>query len=101
MAKKSAVERNNRVKKLASKYANRRASLKAQVMDKTKSPEERFEAVLKMAQLPKNSAKERIRNRCELTGRPRGVYRKFKMARNMLRDLSLQGQVPGVVKSSW
>ena len=54
-----------------------------------------------MAQLPKNSAKERIRNRCELTGRPRGVYRKFKMARNMLRDLSLQGQVPGVVKSSW
>ena len=101
MAKKSSIEKNNRRKKLAKKYAGRRSRLKAIVMDKTKPVEERFAAVLKLAELPRNSAKVRIRNRCELTGRPRAFYRKMKLCRNQLRELASQGLIPGMTKSSW
>jgi small subunit ribosomal protein S14 len=101
MAKKSAVEKNNRRRKLAAQQAAKRARLKAVAMDRSLPIEERFAAQLKMQQLPKNGAKERVRNRCELTGRPRGVYRKFKLSRIGLRDLGSTGQIPGVVKSSW
>jgi small subunit ribosomal protein S14 len=86
---------------LTAKDADRRAQLKAVVMDRTSSPEERFEAVLKLATLSRNGAKVRVRNRCEVTGRPRAVYRKFKLGRVMLRDLASRGQIPGMVKSSW
>jgi len=101
MAKISAVERNKKRARMAKQYANRRARLKAAVMNRDATPEERFEAVLKLAELPRNSAKERVRLRCEVTGRPRGVYRKFKLGRVMLRDLASRGQIPGMVKSSW
>lgn len=101
MAKKSAVEKNNARRKLQNQQAARRARLKATAMDRSLPIEERFAAQLKMQQLPKNGAKERIRNRCELTGRPRGVYRKFKLSRIALRDLGSSGQIPGLVKSSW
>ncbi|WP_142848549.1 30S ribosomal protein S14 [Telmatospirillum sp. J64-1] len=101
MAKTSAVERNKKRERMAKQYANRRARLKEAVMNREVSPEERFEAALKLAELPRNSAKNRIRNRCEVTGRPRATYRKFKLARVMLRDLASQGQIPGMVKSSW
>ncbi len=101
MAKKSAVERNKKRRRLTAKDAGRRAQLKAVVMDRTSSPEERFEAVLKLATLSRNGAKVRVRNRCEVTGRPRAVYRKFKLGRVMLRDLASRGQIPGMVKSSW
>lgn len=101
MAKKSAVERDKKRRRMASKHAARRAALKAIVMNRDASPEERFEAVLKLAQEPRNSAKVRIRNRCEVSGRPRGVYRKFKLGRVMLRDMASRGHIPGMVKSSW
>lgn len=101
MAKKSAVEKNNARRKLQGQQAAKRARLKATAMDRSAPIEERFAAQLKMQQLPKNGAKERIRNRCELTGRPRGVYRKFKLSRIALRDLGSTGQIPGLVKSSW
>lgn len=101
MAKVSAVEKNNRRKKLVSQYAGRRAALKATVMDRSKPIEERFKATLKLAELPRNSAKIRIRNRCEVSGRPRGYYRKLRMSRIALRDLGSIGKVPGIVKSSW
>jgi small subunit ribosomal protein S14 len=101
MAKKSAVEKNNARRKLQNQQAGKRARLKATAMDRSLPIEERFAAQLKMQQLPKNGAKERIRNRCELTGRPRGVYRKFKLSRIALRDLGSTGQIPGLVKSSW
>lgn len=101
MAKKGSVERNLKRERLIEKYAAKRAALKAVIMNKDVSPEERFEATLKMAQLPRNSAKNRLRNRCEVTGRPRGVYRKFKMCRIELRTKANQGQIPGMVKSSW
>ena len=101
MAKKSSVERDKKRRRMTAKNANRRAELKAQVMDRTTSPEERFEAVLKLATLPRNASKVRMRNRCEVTGRPRGVYRKFKLGRVMLRELASKGQIPGMVKSSW
>jgi len=101
MAKTSSVEKNNRRAKMAKQYAAKRAKLKAMAVDDKLSPEERFEARLKLAELPRNSSPTRIRNRCELTGRPRGNYRKFKLSRNMLRDLANKGQLPGVVKSSW
>ncbi len=101
MAKKSAIEKNrNRRKKVASK-ANRRALLKNIIMDRSLPIEDRFAAQLKINQEPRNSAKTRIRNRCEITGRPRGYYRKFAMSRIALRDLASFGQIPGVVKSSW
>lgn len=101
MAKTSSVERNKKRTKMAQQFLNRRAALKAKVMDREASPEERFDATLKLAQLPRNSARNRIRLRCEITGRPRGNYRKFKLGRVMLRDLANNGQIPGMVKSSW
>ncbi|HEX6957653.1 MAG TPA: 30S ribosomal protein S14 [Ferrovibrio sp.] len=101
MAKTSAVEKNKRRAKLAARYEPKRSKLKATIKDKDVSPEERFEAALKLAELPRNSAKIRVRNRCELTGRPRGTYRKLKLSRNMLRELASSGQIPGMVKSSW
>jgi len=101
MAKTSAVEKNERRRKMSAQYAAKRAKLKATIKNKSVTPEERFEAALKLAELPRNSAKIRVRNRCELTGRPRGTYRKLKLARNMLRELASNGQIPGMVKSSW
>lgn len=101
MAKKSAIERNKKRVRLAAKYADRRAKFKALAADKSLSAEERFEARLKLAALPRNSAPVRQRLRCELTGRPRGNYRKFRLSRIALRELALKGQIPGMVKSSW
>lgn len=101
MAKKSAVNRNNMVKRLVKQYAAKRDALKAIANDDSKSLEERFEARLKLAELPRNSAAVRIRNRCDVTGRPRGFYRKLKMSRVALRELGNNGQIPGLVKSSW
>ncbi len=101
MAKKSAIEKNNKRKALAARYAAKRAKLKAAAMDENLSLEERFKARLKLADLPRNSAPSRVRNRCEVTGRPRAYYRKLKMSRIALRELGSRGQVPGLVKSSW
>jgi small subunit ribosomal protein S14 len=101
MAKKSSIEKNNRRRKMAKKFASRRAKLKAVVQDKDLPMEERFAAGLKLAELPRNSARVRIRNRCELTGRPRAYYRKHKLSRIALRDLGSKGLIPGLVKSSW
>ena len=101
MAKKSAVNRNERVKKLVKQHAAKRVALKAIANDESLPLEERFDARLKLAELPRNSSKTRIRNRCEVTGRPRGYYRKLKMSRISLRDLGSHGLVPGLVKSSW
>ena len=101
MAKKSAVNRNARVKQLVAQYAEKRAALKAIANDEGKSLEERFEARLKLAELPRSSSPVRYRNRCEVTGRPRAFYRKLKMSRIALRDLASSGQVPGMTKSSW
>jgi small subunit ribosomal protein S14 len=101
MAKKSAVEKNEHRRKLVKSYAGKRSRLKALVSNKELPIEERFAAVLKLAELPRNSAKVRIRNRCEITGRPRAYYRKMKMSRIALRELGSQGQIPGLVKSSW
>ncbi|MBU1325248.1 MAG: 30S ribosomal protein S14 [Alphaproteobacteria bacterium] len=101
MAKKSAVNRNNAVKALVAKYAAKRAALKAIANDESLPLEERFDARLKLAALPRNSAPTRIRNRCEVTGRPRAYYRKLKMSRIALRELGNKGQIPGLTKSSW
>jgi len=101
MAKKSAVTRNNMVKALVAKSADKRAALKAIATDESLPLEERFEARLKLAELPRNSAPNRIRNRCEVTGRPRAFYRKLQMSRIALRDLGNKGQIPGLTKSSW
>jgi len=101
MAKKSVVERNRKRERLAAKYANRRATLKAQAKDASLSLEERFEARLKLAELPRNASPVRQRLRCALSGRPRGNYRKFGVSRIALRDLASTGQIPGMVKSSW
>lgn len=101
MAKKSVVERNKKREKMAAKYASRRASLKAKAKDSSLSLEERFEARLKLAEIPRNASPVRQRLRCGLSGRPRGNYRKFKLSRIALRDLASTGQIPGMVKSSW
>ncbi len=101
MAKKSAIEANNKRRRLAKQYAGKRAELKAVIQDRTVPIEERFAAQLKLAELPRNSAPSRVRNRCEVSGRPRGFYRKLKMSRVALRELASQGLVPGMVKSSW
>jgi small subunit ribosomal protein S14 len=101
MAKTSSIEQNKRRARLAQQYAGRRARLKKIAMDKTVTMEERFAATLKLAELPRNSAKIRVRNRCEVTGRPRAYYRKLKMSRIALRELGSKGLVPGLVKSSW
>ncbi|MEP1142346.1 MAG: 30S ribosomal protein S14 [Henriciella sp.] len=101
MAKKSAVERNDKRKRLVEKYAAKREELKAIAMNEELSNEERFKARLKLAELPRNSAPNRVRNRCEVTGRPRGYYRKLRMSRIALRELGSLGKIPGLVKSSW
>ncbi len=101
MAKTSSIEKNAKRRKLAKKFASRRARLKAITKNQALSMEERFAAQLKLAQLPRNSAPNRIRNRCELTGRPRAFYRKMKMSRMALRELGNKGLIPGLVKSSW
>jgi small subunit ribosomal protein S14 len=101
VAKKSSIEKNTRRAKLAKSIAGRRARLKAIAIDRTAPPEERFTAQLKLAQLPRNGSQTRVRNRCSLTGRPRGFYRKFKLSRIALRELASSGQIPGMVKSSW
>jgi len=101
MAKTSAIERNKKRERLAKKFAARRAKLRATALNEDLPLEERFAARLKLAQLPRNSAANRVRNRCELSGRPRGVYRKMKLSRIALRDLASKGQIPGVIKSSW
>ena len=101
MAKKSAIERNKKRMRLAKKYAGRRELLKTIASNRELPAEERFAARLKLAQLPRNSAPNRIRNRCELSGRPRGFYRKFKLSRIALRELASTGQIPGMTKSSW
>ncbi len=101
MAKKSAIEKNSRRAKLAKQLAPRRARLKAIATDRDRPPEERFQAQLKLAQLPRNSSRTRLRHRCELSGRPRGYHRKFRLSRIALRDLAASGQIPGMVKSSW
>ena len=101
MAKTSSVEKNNRRRKMAARDSAKRAALKAIVMDQSKPLEDRFRAQLKLSALPRNGSKIRIRNRCEVTGRPRAFYRKLKMSRVALRELGNNGQVPGLVKSSW
>lgn len=101
MAKTSSVNKNRRREQMAKRMAPKRARLKAIAEDRDLPPEERFAARLKLAEMPRNSSKTRIRNRCELTGRPRGTYRKFKLSRIALRELASSGQIPGMVKSSW
>jgi len=101
MAKTSAIEKNKRRERLSKLHTAKRAALKAVVMDKELPVEDRFEATLKLAQLPRNGAANRVRLRCEITGRPRGNYQKFKLCRNQLRELASKGQIPGVVKASW
>lgn len=101
MAKKSAVERNKKRERLTARYAAKRAELKEIIANEDLPLEERFKARLKLAELPRNSAPNRVVNRCQVTGRPRGYYRKMKMSRIALRELGLQGKIPGLVKSSW
>ena len=101
MAKTSAIHRNLKRVKMSKKFEEKRSALKAIVMDKKINLNERFAATLKLAKLPKNSAKTRIRNRCEITGRPHGYYRKLKMSRIALRKLASMGKIPGMTKSSW
>lgn len=101
MAKKSTIENNNHRRELVKQYASRRAKLKALVMDRSLSFEERFQANIKLAQLPRNSAKIRVRNRCALSGRPRGYYRQLDLSRIALRELASSGMIPGMTKSSW
>jgi small subunit ribosomal protein S14 len=101
MAKTSSIEKNKRRRKMVARYAPKRAALKEVANNESLSLEERFQARLKLAELPRNSAAVRIRNRCEISGRPRGYYRKLKMSRIALRDLGSIGLIPGLVKSSW
>ena len=101
MAKTSSIEKNKRRARMAKRFAGRREKLKKVARDRNVSMEERFAATLKLAELPRNSAKIRVRNRCEVTGRPRAYYRKLKMSRIALRELGSKGLIPGLVKSSW
>lgn len=101
MAKTSSIEKNNMRRRMSAQFASKRKRLKAAAVDKAKTPEERFAARIKLAEMPRNSSPTRVRNRCELTGRARGYYRKQKLCRNQLRELASQGQIPGMVKSSW
>jgi len=101
MAKKSMIEKNNRRRRMTKQKAATRKMLKALIMNKETSMEDRFGAVMKLAKMPRNSSEVRIRNRCELSGRPRAYYRKFKLSRIAFRDLASSGQIPGVIKSSW
>ena len=101
MAKLSSINKNNRRIKLSDKFYKKRAKLKKIVMDKKISLEERFKAQQKLSKLPRNSAKSRVMNRCQITGRPHGVYRKLKISRIALRDMASSGKIPGLTKSSW
>lgn len=101
MAKTSSVEKNRRRRRLTKRYGGKRANLKAIARDRSRSMEERFQAQIKLAELPRNSAPTRVRNRCEITGRPRGYYRKLRMSRIALRELAAKGLVPGMIKASW
>ncbi|MEQ9145114.1 MAG: 30S ribosomal protein S14 [Parvibaculaceae bacterium] len=101
MAKKSSIQKDQKRRRLVAQYAEKRAALKAVADDKSLTVEERFRARLKLAELPRNSSKTRIRNRCEVSGRPRAYYRKLKMSRIALRELGSNGLIPGLVKSSW
>jgi small subunit ribosomal protein S14 len=101
MAKTSSVEKNNRRRQMAKRFTGKRSRLKAIIKNRSASMEDRFAAQLKLSQLPRNSAPARIRNRCEITGRPRGFYRKVRMSRMALRELANKGLIPGMVKSSW
>lgn len=101
MAKTCMLERDKKRRKMVKSCAKKRAALKAIIHDRTKAPDERFQAVLKLAEMPRNGAKTRIRNRCALSGRPRGFFRKFNLSRIALRDLASRGELPGVTKSSW
>ena len=101
MAKKSMIERQKKRERMVAKYAAKRAALNDVINDQSKPMEERFKATLKLAELPRNSSATRLKNRCELTGRPRAYYRKLKLSRIMLRELGSFGQIPGLVKSSW
>jgi small subunit ribosomal protein S14 len=101
MAKKSSIEKNSRRRRMTKKFSGRRQRLKEIINDKNKPIEERFAATLKLAELPRNSSATRIRNRCEITGRPRGFYRKHKLSRIALRELGSKGLIPGLLKSSW
>tara|TARA_B100001123_G_C14881033_1_gene856017 strand:- start:222 stop:527 length:306 start_codon:yes stop_codon:yes gene_type:complete len=101
MAKTSSIQRNLKRIKMASKFSKKREKLKKIIKDRKIPLEERFKAQLKLSKLPRNSAKTRIRNRCEITGRPHGVYRKLKISRIALRELALKGKIPGMTKSSW
>ena len=101
MAKKSMIEREKKREKLVAQYAEKRAALKAIINDKEKPVEERFKASLKLAELPRNSSATRLHNRCQLTGRPHAYYRKLNISRIALRDLGSNGEIPGMVKSSW
>ncbi len=101
MAKLSSINKNNHRIELSNKFYNKRKKLKNIIMNKKLPLEERFKAQLKLSSLPRNSAKSRVRNRCQITGRPHGVYRKLKISRIALRQLGLEGKIPGMVKSSW
>ena len=101
MAKKAMIEREKKRAKLVAKYAPKRAELEAIVADQSKSEEERYEARLKLQQLPRNANPTRQRNRCSITGRPRGTFRKFGLARNKLREIAFKGEIPGLTKASW
>ena len=101
MAKQSAMNKNNKRIKLSDKFFKKRQALKKIIMDKKLTLEERFKAQQKLSKLPRNSSKIRVRNRCQITGRPHGVYRKLKISRIALRQLGLEGKIPGMVKSSW
>ena len=101
MAKLSSINKNNKSNKLSNKFFKKRQALKKIIMNKNLTLEERFKAQQKLSKLPRNSAKSRVMNRCQITGRPHGVYRKLKISRIALRQLGLQGKIPGMVKSSW
>ena len=101
MAKMSSINKNNKRIKLSNKYFKKRQKLKKIIMNKKLTLEERFKAQQKLSKLPRNSAKNRVMNRCQITGRPHGVYRKLKISRIALRQLGLEGKIPGMVKSSW
>jgi len=101
MAKTSMVERENKRAKLVKKYAAKRAELKAIINDVKRDDADRMDARLKLQSLPRDASESRLRNRCQLTGRPRGVFRKFGLCRNMIREIAMKGEIPGVVKASW
>ena len=101
MAKQSSINKNNRRLKISNKFYEKRKKLKKIIMDKNISLEERFKAQMKLSGLPRNSSRTRVRNRCQITGRPHGVYRKLKISRIALRQLGLEGKIPGMVKASW